>query len=89
VRLINLYQVYDTRAKTTIGPIWNAVNEVSVARELSQHANDPKTIIGQTPDDFVLILIGNQDQDTGQIDATNNIEIVFHCSELVRKPEQQ
>lgn len=89
MRLINLYQVYDTRAQTTLGPIFTAINEVSVARELRDHANNKETLIGKTPEDFVLLQIGVQDQDTGQIDPMERTTVVLKCTELVTPQQPQ
>lgn len=83
MRLINLYQVYDRQARTVLGPIFSAINEVSVARELRDHANNKDTIIGKSPDDFDLICIGYQDQDTGKVDPFDGPDIVFNCASLV------
>lgn len=87
MRLVKLYQVFDEKASTTMGPIFAVNNEVPVARELQGHVNDTSTIIGQHPDDFVCVLLGYQDLDTGKLDALENPEIVFRCAALLTKRE--
>lgn len=89
MRLVNLYQVYDRRARNMMGPLVAAQNEIPLARELAQAVNDDKTIIGQHPDDFDVVLLGTQDMDTGRIEALSTPEFVFTCRDLLKKERTQ
>lgn len=87
MRLVNLYQVYDLRARNCMGPIFASQNEVPIARELQGHVNNPETIIGQHPTDFHLIKLGTQDLDTGRIDALPEVEFILEIANLKAKTD--
>lgn len=86
MRLVNLYQVFDVRARTTLGPIFAGQNEIPIARELTDHVNNPETMLGKNPEDFQLVLLGTQDLDTGRIVGLPDTQFVLECATLVKRP---
>lgn len=84
MRLVNIYQIYDNRAASMFGPIMTGNNEVAIARELADHTNNKETILGRNPEDFTLVKLGYQDQDTGLIDPLPSREHVLNLTELLR-----
>lgn len=87
MRLVSIYQLYDEKAQTVIGPIYTSPNPVAVARELRAVVNDGQSLLAKHPEDFNLIRLGGQDTDTGLIAPLDTPELVFKLTELVEKPK--
>lgn len=68
---VNLYQIYDTVDQRVVGPIMTVRHEAAAIRYFTDLLRDEKTTIGQHPDDYKLILIGTQNEDTGIINGAS------------------
>lgn len=62
-----LYQVRDNKAERTFGPILAAYADAAAIRIFSDAMRDPKTTLAQHPEDFDLLYLGEQDEQTGTI----------------------
>lgn len=88
MRNVNLYQLYDKRARTPVGPIIAQVTPTIIVRELIEQLNEGKTHIARHPADFVIYHLGTQDLDTGIIthyvddDLNQGYEIVAEVSAI-------
>lgn len=66
MRLFSIYIILDTRAKAIIGPIQHDFSPVPIMRQVTEAANKPG-LIGNTPEDFIVIEVGKIDDETGQL----------------------
>lgn len=62
-----LFTVYDRAAKTFDGPIMKHQNSNAVIRDFTRTIRNPQTQLGQYPQDYDLYLVGEQDDNTGEI----------------------
>lgn len=67
MRITKLFQIYDNVANTVVGPIISAPHQASAIRNFTDLLNDPKTTLASHPDDYKLLCIGEQDEETGII----------------------
>lgn len=66
-RMRNLYQLYDLTANTVLGSIIIEKHDGPAVRTFNDVLADRNTMPGQHPQDFILLQIGQQDEDTGDI----------------------
>lgn len=71
-----LYQLYDTAAESVAGPIMLSVRDASAVRNFHEVLQRRETLPGQHPDDFQLICVGEQDEETGRIVAYESPRVV-------------
>lgn len=57
-------------------------NKGEAIRQIQGVLRDEKTPIGQDPDTFTLVELGEYDQDTGIIKPYEQMKIIGTCSEL-------
>lgn len=69
MRLLNLYVVYDERAKAIIGPVVHDFSPVPILRQITDAVKAEKGLIAQNPEDFVILHIGTINEDSGEITA--------------------
>lgn len=62
-----LFQLYDRNAESIAGPIMLERKEGPAIRLFHSLLADKNTTPGQHPDDFELMLVGEQDMDTGVV----------------------
>lgn len=63
-----LYQIRDRIAGVVVGPIMAFPREAPAIREFEDLLANQQTTIGQHPADYDLHHIGQQDQDSGELD---------------------
>lgn len=80
----NLYQVRDTKAQILIGPVVAGRNNVALVRELEDHVNDPKHTFGKNPNDYELLELGVQDEETGVIIGYEQPMTILNLSQLLK-----
>lgn len=68
MRTVMLFQIFDTVGQTVIGPIIPAHHQAKAIRDFTDILADPKTTLGTHPDDYELLQIGIQDEETGSLD---------------------
>lgn len=77
--MTNLYNIYDLKSDSIIGNIFSAKTNAVAIRAFSDALQDKNSTIGQHPQDFVLIQVGEQ-HDTGAIapilGGSGTIEII-------------
>lgn len=71
-----LYQLFDTKAHSAAGPIMAAKRDAVVIREFHQVLGTPNTLPGMHPEDFQLMHIGEQDEETLRIEPLTTILVV-------------
>lgn len=76
MRLTNLYQVYDLKAEAISGPILSCSKDAVAIRHFHDLLGDKRTSVAQYPDDFQLLYLGYQDEETGEITPTPNRTVV-------------
>lgn len=69
MRKIGLYQIRDNKAEMVAGPIMAAKAEAVAVREFTKIIRNTDTMPGQHPEDYDLMKIGDQDEETGQVSA--------------------
>lgn len=67
MRTTELYQVWDRKAESVVGPILTANRPAPIVRYFHEVLADEKTDLGKHPEDYNLVHIGTQDTDTGTI----------------------
>jgi len=65
--MVKLYQVYDTVGQNVLGPIITVKHDAAAVRIFTEALKDQKTALAQHPQDYVLLYLGTQDDDTGVI----------------------
>jgi len=68
---IQLFQIYDLVGEQIIGPIIAYRHPAAAIRSFTDLLRDPKTTLGQHPDDYDIRLVGVQDENDGTIDPVN------------------
>jgi len=64
---LGLYQLFDTRAQVVTGPIIAARSPVIIMRSLAELLADKEAQPTKNPEDYVVLKLGEQDDQTGQI----------------------
>lgn len=64
--ILKLFSIYDSKAQC-FGSVTPARSDGEMIREFVTHANDPKSRIGQNPEDYSLMEVGTFDDTTGCI----------------------
>lgn len=64
---LKLFQMFDNVARQVTGPIAAANREEPIIRAFTDALSNPQSDPGKYPDDFSLIHMGEQNQDTGEI----------------------
>lgn len=63
----NLYQLYDLVAQSTAGPIVQHTRHGSAVRQFHELLKDQTTTPGKYPEQFDLLWIGEQDNESAEI----------------------
>ena len=71
MRMLQLWALIDTRAKTIVGPVVHDHSAVPLIRQITEAVNKPGTLINQSPADFAIFHLGEIDEETGQIIAAD------------------
>lgn len=74
----SLYQIFDVVSGTTVGPIIPYNRDAAAIRAFQEIATSQGTQIQQHPRDFVLLLVGTQDTDTGAITPNDKAPTVIY-----------
>lgn len=74
---IGLYQVYDDKAGTVSGPIMAARRAGPAIRDFTNLLRTRDTQAALHPQDFRLVLVGEQDDETGVIQPVDPIQTVL------------
>lgn len=69
-RLTQLYQLFDTTAQCVAGPIILDKSQASVIRMFNALLGNKDILPGQYPEQFNLLFVGEQDDETGTITGT-------------------
>lgn len=65
---LRVYSIRDAKAEVYNQP-WFAKTHGEAERNFAQLARDPKSMVGQFPEDYDLYFIGSYNDQTGVIDA--------------------
>lgn len=68
---LRLYQIYDTIAMQVTGVIMAANRDEVVIRHFTELLANTDSTPGKYPEDFSLLVIGEQNQDTGELKPTD------------------
>lgn len=71
MRIINLYQLWDITARTTAGPIMAFRHDAAAIRAFQDTLNADGILPNKYPEQFNLIRIGAQDEDTAMLILQN------------------
>lgn len=63
-----LYMLFDLSSMSAVGNVFTAISDPPAIRSFHDILQDKNSICGQHPEDFDLILVGDQD-DTGRING--------------------
>lgn len=69
---VHLYQIKDHIGHTMAGPIMTVMHEAAAVRYFMDMLRDNTTMIGKHPEDYSLVFLGYQDDETGAIDPREN-----------------
>lgn len=67
MRTTNLYQIYDLTAEAVVGPIMLEKALGAAIRSFNSVLGNKQTFPGQYPEQFTLLLLGVQDEETAEI----------------------
>lgn len=85
---LKLYQLYDNVAMQVAGPIISGTRDEAVIRQFTDVLARPETLPGQFPEDFALMHIGEQNQDTAEI-IPRDPEIIYTGRVWLRLQQQK
>jgi len=68
MRPVSLYQIRDNVAQTVVGPIITVHHAAAAVRHFTDLLQDKNTTLAAHPDDFDLVYLGLQDEESGTID---------------------
>lgn len=71
-----LYQLYDRKAQLTAGPIMAAHRAAPIVRAFHELLGDKTSEPGKYPEDFDILHIGSQDEETGKITPIEKPEAI-------------
>lgn len=75
-RTTNLYQIFDLTAEAVVGPILLEKALGAAIRSFNSVLGNKQTFPGQYPEQFILIFLGIQDEETGAITADPGLCVV-------------
>lgn len=84
--LVKMYSVYDKSAEFYNAPFM-ARTDAEAVRILETVVNDPKTTLGQHPEQYHLSYMGTFDDNTGAITAPTSPTLVTPVLSLKKAPE--
>lgn len=87
MRITTLYQVYDCVAQMVHGPILAQSNERAAVRMFTDALMNDKTSLGQHPEDYDLMEVGTQDEETGIITAAAAPRAILQGAQWKRTAE--
>lgn len=64
---MKLFQIYDKVAMTVAGVIMSSARPEAIIRDFTELLANPNTQLHKYPDDFILLEIGEQNQNTGEL----------------------
>lgn len=67
MRTTNLYQIFDRNAETVVGPVLSFKGHGPAVRMFTDALKDEKTTLAQHPEDYDLIQIAQQNEETGEV----------------------
>ena len=76
MRLLNLYQLYDLKAEKVTGPIMSESKDAVAIRTFHNILRDKRTEPGQYPEDFQLLYLGYQDEESGIIGTVKTPTVI-------------
>lgn len=68
-----LYQIFDIKAESVVGPIMRENRDGPAIRHFYSLLANKETTIGQHPTDYQLLHLGTQDEETGDINAEPSV----------------
>lgn len=82
-----LYQIYDKVAETSLGPVLKAHKAAAAVREFHTALGDNRTSLNQHPADYNLLYVGEQDDQTGQIQGTKPMVVATGAQWVETQPQ--
>lgn len=79
---MKMYSIYDSKAKYYMNPFIQR-NHAEALRSLTQAVKDPQTTIAKHPADFVLMYLGDFNDENGQIDPSPERQSLAVAIELL------
>lgn len=77
MRTLNLYQIRDLVSHTMLGEIMATYHEAAAIRSFTDILKNPKSILHSHPDDYDLIFLGYQDEESGTLDPLTTPQIIL------------
>lgn len=85
--ILKAYSIYDRKA-LTYNPPFYAPTDGAACRIVADSANDPNSSLGRHPNDFVLFLVGEYDDQKGLMTPCAPLHHVMDLSALVQVQPQ-
>lgn len=83
MRNVELYQIRDLVGQTVVGPIITVKHQGAAVRHFTDLLKDKNTIIASHPDDYELVCLGYQNEETGAIDPIDKPTAVLTGTQWV------
>lgn len=64
-----LYQIFDVKAESVVGPILRENKDGPAIRYFHGALSDKSMLLGMHPEDYQLLSLGAQDEETGEINS--------------------
>lgn len=77
MRIARLYQFWDLKANAVAGPIQSHYSDGPAIRAFISVLRNGETSPGMYPEDYQLIIVGEQNEETGQIVGREHPETVL------------
>jgi len=72
--MLKVYSIFDSKAGIFNPPFYQK-NAGEASRSFSKIVNEPKSLINEFPEDYVLIEIGTFDDEKGIIEPSNHVTV--------------
>jgi len=82
---MKMYTVLDSKVQAYLPPFL-AANDLTAQRMLLDGARDPGSLLGMHPEDFLLFMIGEFDEQSGEIHPETH-HLLGKITDFMEKPE--
>lgn len=84
---MKVYAIYDVKAGAYYPPFFKATDGLSI-RDFTDMANDPNTMIGRHPEDYVLYQVGLWDDNKGELSPIKHVLLGKAVEYLAREKQE-
>lgn len=81
--MLRIFSVYDKKAQTFFSPFYY-LNKALALRAFGEIVADPKSSIYKYPADFQIFLLGDFDEQTGQIQCLDHPEFIAEAADFTQ-----